>query len=111
MPGAGHLRERVTLQRRGLDANGDRLGDWQDEFTIAAGFTWLKGGEGVMQSRLQGGVPVVITVREESRTHGVTNGWRAVNARDTTQAFDIKSAAPAKDRGFIDLLADLVVDG
>ena len=33
---AGLLRETVTLQRRSLDANGDRLGAWEDEFAAPA---------------------------------------------------------------------------
>lgn len=107
MPGAGKMRERVTFQQRGLDANGDRLGDWEAGFDAAADMTWLRGTEAVMQARLQGRQPVVITVYEEDRTRAVTNAWRAVDARDTTRVFDIKSVAPARRRGFLDILAEL----
>lgn len=105
MPGAGALRDRYTFQKRGPDANGDPLGDWADQFTISAGTIYLKGSEPVMEQRLQGVQPVVLTVRDETRTRLITTAWRAVNARDTSLKYDIKGNSPAKDTGFRDVLA------
>jgi hypothetical protein len=109
--GAGTLTERMYFEQRGLDANGDRLGDWDatTRFDRAAGITYLRGGEGVMQQRLQGKQPVILTVREEAKTKALTNAWRAVDYRDSTRSFDIKSQAPAKQRGFIEILAEMHV--
>jgi len=104
MPGAGALRDRITFQKRGNDANGDPLGDWADQFTVWAQLVYLKGSEPVMAQRLQGVQPVVIVVRESANTRLVGTAWRAVDAR-TGAAFNITSASPAKDRGFIDILA------
>jgi head-tail adaptor len=80
MTAAGQRRERVTFQQRGLDANGDRLGAWD----AAGGFTrWarvkpLRGGEAVLQARLQGLAPVEIIVLADSETIDITSAWRAV---------------------------------
>lgn len=105
MLGAGDLRDRITFQKRGEDENGDPLGGWDDQFTRSARLTWLRGSEGVMASRLEGKQPVVITVRACSQTRLIDGSWRAVNARDDRQKFNITAASPAKERGFIDILA------
>lgn len=108
MPGAGRLRDRITFQQRGLDANGDPLGPWADVVTVSVELIWLRGGEAVMDQRLAGRQPVVITVRDFAETRLIDNSWRAVNERKPAQVFDIKSASPAKELGFIDVLAEMV---
>lgn len=105
MPGAGDLRDRYRLERRAVDDNGDRRGPWESAGERWARTTWLRGGEGVLAQRLEGTQPVAITVRDDSVTRQVTNAWRAV-ARDG-RVFDVTSASPARERGFIDLLAVL----
>lgn len=105
MTGAGQLRERVLFQQRGLDANNDRLGDWEDVTMVWARIMRLKGSEPVLQQRLEGVQPVVITVRWSPVTDQVTTGWRAVDER-TGQQFNIRSKTPDEKRAFIDLLAD-----
>ena len=111
MPGAGLLKDRITFQRRALDVNGDRLGAWEDDFTVAAQITWLRGSQPVMEQRLQGVQPAVLTVRSETRTRALVTPWRAVNARRIGQVFEIKSVAPARDAGFLDLLAEAREEG
>lgn len=105
MPGSGKLKDRITFQRRALDANGDRLGAWEADFTVAAQIDWLRGSQPVMEQRLQGIRPVVLTVRDETRTRALVTPWRAVNARNTQHVFEITSVTPARDAGFLDLLA------
>lgn len=109
MPGAGALTERMTFQRRAENANGHRLGDWETQFSRPAAITYLRGGEQALEQRLQGVQPVVLTVRKESLTEAIDNSWRVIDARDSTRSFDIKSAAPAKDRKFIDILAEMKI--
>lgn len=107
MTKASDLRERVRFERRGLDANGDRLGPWDPEtaFDVACGITWLRRGETVLQGRLQGQSPAVLTVWSSAATRAVDNTWRALDLR-TSRVFDLTSPGePSTDRGFIDFLA------
>ncbi|MFN3585186.1 head-tail adaptor protein [Phenylobacterium sp.] len=108
MSGAGGLRNTVTFQRRALDANGDRLGPWENVWTdVPADLVWLRGSETAVDARLQGRQPVVIRVREDEVLDQMpTNGWQAVNADNTAQVFDIKSVAPDRERGFVSIMAE-----
>lgn len=112
MPGSGELEERVTFQRKGLDANREREGPWNgdgDGFSRWAKVIWLKGSERVLDARLQGVQPVVVTLVDEPATRAVDNSWRMVGAspRILGMIFDIKSpGAPSRDRGFLDFTAE-----
>lgn len=101
---AGSLRDKVALQRRGEDANGDRLGPWETVVDRSAEIINLRGGEPVMAQRLQGEQPVVIAVYACSVTRQIDNSWRAINAR-TQQVYDIASAPESEDRVWIEMLA------
>ena len=105
MPGAGDLRDRISFEQRGL-VDDERLGPWAVEFTRWPQMTWLRGGETVMASRLQEKQPVVITVRDDAGTRQINSDWKAFNARNTDQTFAIRSVSPAKERGFLDILAE-----
>lgn len=107
MPGAGDLRERLRFQRRGVDANGDRLGAWEGVFTCWAQLVWLRGGESVQQQRLEGRQPVAIVIRESSDSRAVDSSWRAVDARDESRVFSLNSVAPHRERGFLDILGTM----
>lgn len=107
MPGAGALDQRITFQARGVDDNGDPLGPWEDRFTVWAHLVWLRGSEAALQQRLEGKQPVAIVVRSSSQTRGITTAWRAVNARNADQKFNLTSVSPAKEPGFIDVLATM----
>lgn len=107
MPGAGALDQRITFQARGEDDNGDPLGPWEDRFTVWAQLVWLRGSEAALQQRLEGKQPVAVVVRASSQTRGITTAWRAVNARNADQKFNITAVSPAKERGFVDVLATM----
>lgn len=109
MPGAGTLRDRFSFQSRDPDANGDPLGPFAPRFTVSARTIYLRGSEPVMQQRLQGQQPIVLTIREEPRTRQITNAWRAVDVL-TGYAYNVTSVSPG-DRGFLDILATRLVDG
>ncbi len=88
MIAAGLFDRSVTFQRREADANGDPLGAWADILTRSAMITPLKlasvkMAETVVDMRLQGNQPVLITVRRDSVTRGIDNGDRAFDARTT----------------------------
>lgn len=102
---AGHLRERVWLDQRGLDANGDRKGAWETVTTVWARIVRLKGSEPVIAQRLEGVQPAVITVRSSPITRAITTAWRAVDVR-TGQEFNIQAVTPDEKRKFIDILVD-----
>jgi head-tail adaptor len=104
---AGALKDRIRFERRGVDDNGDRLGDWNPDEAVTrwARLIFLQGGEGVLQQRLAGQQPVVITIREDGETKLIDNTWRGVDTL-TGKTFDIREAHPAKgERAAIDLLA------
>lgn len=103
MTGTGLRRERVTFQQRSVDDNGDRLGDWEAGFDRWARVLALRGGEPVMQARLQGQQPIQVTALATSRTRGVTEAWRILwNERP----YNIRSIAPGEDRDEIVFLAE-----
>jgi hypothetical protein len=100
------MKDTLLLQRRSTDDNGDRLGDWQTVARARAEITWLRGGEAVMQSRLQGVQPAILRVYRTPTTRQVDGSWRAVNARDAAQVFAIESKTPNRDDpNCFDLLA------
>lgn len=101
----GEMRERPTFQQRGLDDNGEPTtnADWQQPgLTVWAQVTPLKGGEPVMQQRLQGTTPVQVTIRYSSETSEITNAWRMVWKG---VPFNIKSVSPDERRAYIAILA------
>ncbi len=103
MPGAGQLRERITLQRRTADANGDLLGPWADIATVSARVVPRTRGETALQQRIQGHQPVEATIRLTSQTRDVTNAWRFLWRG---QAHDIQAVAPDERRTFLTILAE-----
>ena len=107
--GSRDLTDRVALQRRGLDDNGDQLGPWEtvpsdaDDQAWAAQIIRLKGGEPVMAQRLQGVQPAVIAVRANPVTRQADNSWRAIDKR-TGQVHEFTSASETDDRAWIEIL-------
>ena len=107
MTSAGQLRDKVRFEQRGLDANGDRLGDWDEDngLTRSARIVFRRGSEAVLQQRLQGVQPVDITIRSDAATRLITTDWRAVDTR-SGQTFNIIAITPDEGRAYITLLAE-----
>ncbi|WP_167765430.1 MULTISPECIES: head-tail adaptor protein [unclassified Brevundimonas] len=103
MPGAGDLKDRVRFEERGQTPKG-HLGDWQEHCTVWAQIKWLRGGESVVAQRLEGRQPAAIVVRTSTQARLIDPAFRAVDAR-TGRTFNIKAVSPAKEAGFIDILA------
>lgn len=106
MPSAGMMRDRYRFDQRGIDANGDPLGDWDvaSGITVSAQTIWLKGAESVMAQRLEGKQPVALVIRDSTQARTITAAFRAVDVR-TGAAFNVSGVSPSKDLGFIDVLA------
>jgi len=111
VPGGGDLRERVTFQRRATvdDGYGNEVaGPWVDQFTVAALVASAPGREEVLAQRLQGVRPIEITVRRSSQTAQVQPDWRAVNARNTTEIYNIRDVRdPTGQRAWLILTCTL----
>ena len=106
MPGAGALRDRVRFDPRTTDAHGRLLGPWSTTAKpVSAAIVYLKGTEPVMQQRLNGVQPVVIKVHKSSLTAHVTTAYRAFDVRAGV-AYNIRSISPAKEPGFLEVLAE-----
>jgi SPP1 family predicted phage head-tail adaptor len=105
---AGKLRERVTFQKRMLQADdgyGNALTAFADVMTVWARITPLRGGEGVIAARLQGTQPVLITVRHSTETAAITPDWRLVDARTGT-IYNIRTAVADERKAQIDMICE-----
>lgn len=103
---AGSLRARVHCQKRVEidDGMGNTYGDWQTQFTIAAGFIPKNGGEQVLAGRLQGVQAYIVTIRQSIQSREITPEWRLIDARDD-RVFNIRSLAdPTGKRAWLELL-------
>ncbi|RZJ44955.1 MAG: head-tail adaptor protein [Brevundimonas sp.] len=109
MPGAGELRNRVRFDQRGEDDNGDPLGDWEPGKTVWTQVKWLRGSEAAVSQRLEGKQPVALVIRTSAAARLIGPGFRAVaiSGRDVVAGteFNITAVSPAKEAGFIDILA------
>jgi len=91
-PGAGELRDRVTIERHSLISNG--AGDFTDVWTVIAEdlpakIVTIRGGEAVRALRLSGTTPLDVTLRASTLTKTITAADRALNAR-TGERLNIK---------------------
>jgi head-tail adaptor len=92
MPSAGQLRDKIRFQRRGSvsdEYGNEEAGAWEDVFTVSANIAPARGREEVLGQRLQGVRPVEIAVRWSSQTVQIATHWRAVNARNPAEQYNI----------------------
>jgi len=75
---SGLLRETVVFQRRALDAHGDRLGPWEDQFETPARVLNRTVGETVLAQRIAGVQPVEVTIRLNVWSAQVETDWQLV---------------------------------
>jgi head-tail adaptor len=103
--GAGQLIEHVVFDE--LNSVEDGYGNWQNEFveqfSIRAGYTWLRGGEGVQAARLEGQQPLIVRVRVSDDTARIKPDWRMRDVRTGT-VFAIRGITRSLDRGYLDVL-------
>lgn len=96
---AGQLRERLLFQSPTPveDDYGNYTQGWTDEFTVWARLQPKVGGETVLQARLAGRQVYLIHVRDSSDARRIQPEWQAVDARDTSRVFQIKSPSRNMD--------------
>jgi head-tail adaptor len=104
---AGSLYHAFAFEKRteSSDGMGNTVSAWSTEFECRAGRMILKGGESIMAARLEGRQPVVLTVRNESRTRQIDTDWRARDLR-TNAIYNVRSVQPSEKRDGIELLCE-----
>ena len=103
--GGGQLSELVAFDDRVAadDGMGNTEGDWAEKFQCRAGFTYLRGGEAVIASRLEGVQPVVVRIRATPETLQIEPDWQMRDVRRSTP-YNIRSIAATPDRKWLDLV-------
>lgn len=103
---AGNLDHRATFAApfEAVNADGQIVQRYDPQFTIWAHVRWLRGGESVMQARMQSRSPAILKVRKSPDTDRITSEWRVlVDGRN----FDVKEdPRPSDDRGYLEMLAE-----
>ncbi|HWJ89091.1 MAG TPA: head-tail adaptor protein [Pelagibacterium sp.] len=92
---AGKLNRRVHAQKRGDLSDGwggvtPGAGEFETQFTVAAEFRPMRGGEAVIAARLTGKQPYVVRVRNAATTRAIRHDWRLVDAR-TNEVLELRS--------------------
>lgn len=103
---AGDLSVRATFERpiQSRDEDGQIVQGWTAGFTAWVNVRYLRGGEAVMQARMQSHSPAILTIRASSQSRQVTSEWRA---RIDGRVFDVKEdPRPTPDRAFVEMLAE-----
>lgn len=105
---AGELRHKIDLQVRSLvdDGYGNQIaGPYETQATARAKFHFLRGGEEVMQGRLAGKQPAIITIKQNAATRALTTEWRILT-RDG-EAWNIRAITdPDGRRAWHEILAE-----
>jgi len=104
---AGKLDKRIAFESPvdTADGAGGTVRGWAAQFTVAAGYMRLRGGETVLASRLSGTQPTVIRVRASTQARRVTTDWRGVDAR-TGEIFNLRAIIESDDRAFLEITAE-----
>ena len=113
MVSAGKLDRRFQFQQRReqSDGMGNTVSDWVSQFTLAAGRSFLRGGETVIAARLENKQPAIVTIRNSTDARQITADWRAIDVRDG-RVYNIRETPKeSDDRGFLEFLAESGVAG
>lgn len=109
MTGAGELDARVRFDARGLDANGDPLGEFENGFIVWAKVQYQRGSESAVSNRLEGRQPVVIEIRDSAQARTISSAMRAVIVAGRQvkigEVLNITATAPGREPGFWNILA------
>lgn len=104
---AGNMTRRFRFQPR--SGQKDRFGAMKTDFGDGIGPVWahmryLRGGEAVIASRLEGKQPAVVTVRASSQTRQITPEWRMLDEDGTP--FAIRAIVPTQDRALLEITVE-----
>lgn len=103
---AGDLTKRAALLEpfEERDADGQIVQEYRERGTVWCNVRHLRGGESVMQARMESRNPAIITVRASSLTRGVDSEWRV---RIDGREYDVKEdPRETQDRAFLEFLAE-----
>lgn len=103
---AGRLTKRATLLEpiEAVDDDGQVVQSWADRGTVWCNWTPRRGGEGVMQARIESRNPAIITVRASALTRRITSEWRV---RIDGREFEVKEdPTETPDRAFLEFYAE-----
>jgi SPP1 family predicted phage head-tail adaptor len=106
--GARKLTEAVVLEKAvqaGDDGYGNVTVIWTPQIERRAEYIHLRGGEEVMEARLQGRHIQTIRVRMDEETELITTDWR-VKDSGTGEIFNIRDVTKNTDRRWVDLLCE-----
>lgn len=103
---AGKLTKRAVLLEpfEDRDQDGQIVQSYADRGSVWANIRPLRGGESVMQARMESRNPAILTVRASSATRAITSEWRiAVDGRE----YDVKEdPRETQDRAFLEFLVE-----
>lgn len=102
---AGPLIDMVAFDRLDevSDGAGNTNGTFVEVFRCHAGFLYLRGGETVQASRLEGVQPAIVRIRISAASSQVTPEWRMRDVRRDI-AYAISGITHSLDRGYFDIL-------
>src|SRR5690606_25995757 len=104
MSRAAHKRAAMQMPVEDVDLDGQIVQSYATQFTRWVNIRYLRGGESVMQARLQSRSPVILTVRDDAETRLITSEWKAVI---DGRVYDFKEdARPSEDRMHLEFLAE-----
>jgi hypothetical protein len=116
---AGQLYEYVAFDERqaASDGYGNVEGGFAQVFACRAGFTYLRGSEAVIASRLEGKQPIVVRVRATTETRQIEPEWRMRDLQNgawtdsdemvwSGPIYAVRSTAETPDRAWIDVLVE-----
>jgi len=108
---SGRLADLVSFQEPEVerDADGQLIQGYVERFKAWAHVRYLRGGEAVMQARMQSHTPAILTIRASNQSRRVTSEWRAV-VRDRTgieRVFEMREdPRPTEGSAFLEMLAE-----
>lgn len=86
------------------DPDGNIIQGYIEQFSVAANVQPLRGGEEIMQARMQSKAPAIITVRASSQSRQITSEWRI---RIDGREYDVKEdPRESQNRAFLEMLAE-----
>jgi len=89
---------------KGRTPGGQRFTGMEDQFTVWAKYAPLRGGEAVMQARMESRSPAAVTVERSSDTLAITSEWEVVIGGRTYQLKE--DPRETRDRAFLDMLVE-----
>lgn len=103
---ASSLTKRASFLKpeKGRDPDGNIIQGYFEQFNVAASVQPLRGGEEIMQARMQSKAPAIITVRASSQSRQITSEWRI---RIDGHEYDVKEdPRESQNRAFLEMLAE-----